>query len=128
MAVLGLLVLTLYYAGIPFVQQSLQLDLTGDGADELILVVWKYGSYGKHHPSWVTVDDAGLTQHVFIYEKRSDEKWHPIWMSSRTGLGIRRMKAGPEIRGTGRPRLIFTSDDGTVTEWGWLTWGLTRVD
>ena len=128
LVLIAVLLLTLYYAGAPFIQSSLTADLNGDGTDELILIVWKYGSYGKHRPSWVEKDDAGLTQHVFIYQKKRDEKWHPIWMSSQTGLRIRNAQKGPVIKGADRDSIVFTSRDGAVTSWGWLTWGLTRLE
>ena len=123
-----LLLLTLTFAGAPLIQASMSADLTGDGAEEWILVAWKFGSYGTHRPTWVERDDAGLTQHVFIYQKKRDGRWHPIWMSSRTGLGIRRIERGPMIGGLDRESLLFTGRDGRETRWGWLSWGLVRLD
>ncbi len=122
-----MLLLVCYFAGAWFVQSYLIADINGDGARDAILLVWKRGSYGRHKPSWVERDDAGLTQHVFIYSEREDGSWHPIWMSSRTGLGIRRMRLGPEIPGLSRPSLVFDGRDGE-TRWGWLSWGLMRLD
>ena len=123
-----LLVLTLAFAGAPLIQASLTADLDGDGAEEWILVAWKLGSYGHHRPSWVERDDAGLTQHVFIYQKKRDGRWHPIWMSSRTGLGISRIRKGEKIGGLDRESLVFTGRDGRESRWGWLSWGLVSLD
>ncbi len=127
MAVLAMTALTAWYAGAFVAQSSLMSDLNGSGQDEMILLVWKHGSFGTHRPSWIEEDTAGLTQHIFIYEKRSDG-WHPIWMSSALGMRVKRIEEGEEIRGTGRPSLVITETNGRKSRWGWLHWGLVNID
>ena len=39
-------------------------DLDGDGIEELLLLVWKRGSYGDHMPFWVKRNDHDLEQHI----------------------------------------------------------------
>ncbi len=117
------------------VQDALSFDINGDGTDEWILLVWKRGSFGPHRPTWVHHDEIGFSQHVFIYTDRSGKNdgsdggdWHAIWMSSKLSLQAASFSEGEEIGGTGRNSLDIKSPDGTVTRWGWLSWGLTRVD
>ena len=115
------------------VQDSLIFDINGDEADECILLVWKRGSFGPHRPTWVQHDEIGFSQHIFIYSDRSGaddtkEDWHAIWMSSKLGLKAADFSEGDEISGTGRHSLDIIAPDGTVTRWGWLSWGLTRVE
>ena len=114
------------------VQDALNFDINGDGTDEWILLVWKRGSYGPHRPTWVKRDEIGFSQHIFIYTDRSGgdgaEDWHAIWMSSTLKFEAACFCEGNEIGGTGRNSLDITLPDGTVTRWGWLSWGLTRVD
>ena len=39
------------------VQDVLCDDINRDGKEELVLLVWKHGSYGKHLPFWVKHND-----------------------------------------------------------------------
>ncbi len=128
LVVCAALSLVLYFSGACLVQQRLLLDLNGDGVQERILLVWKRGSYGMHHPSWVEHDETGLSQHLYIYEKRGDGRYHPIWMSSALGGRVLRMAEGEEIPGTGRRSIRLTDGDGRESRWGWLSWGLVRIN
>ncbi|MBQ9360184.1 MAG: hypothetical protein IJT96_04030 [Lachnospiraceae bacterium] len=138
------------------VQDSLNFDINGDGIDEWILLVWKRGSYGPHRPSWVKHDEIVFSQHIFIYTDRSQTvtdknaneasrisevidsaydtisenggDWHAIWMSSAMDIKAVSFSIGEEIPGTERLSLDIKSPEGEITRWGWLSWGLTRVD
>ncbi|MCR5179324.1 MAG: hypothetical protein K6C95_10125 [Lachnospiraceae bacterium] len=127
LAVLLMTAATAWFAGAFVVQSSLMSDINGNGQKDMILLVWKYGSFGKHRPSWIKEDTTGLSQHIFIYEKRSDG-WHPIWMSSALGMRIDSIREGDEIRGTGRPSLVIAEKNGRISRWGWLHWGLVNID
>ncbi|MBQ4482317.1 MAG: hypothetical protein II966_03700 [Lachnospiraceae bacterium] len=105
------------------IQDELSFDIDGDGNKDEILLVWKRGSYGKKRPSWVVSDEAGFSQHIFIYSLREDG-WHPIWMSSKLPFEAASFEIGSEIPGTGRESLTIKAPDGSVTFWGWLSWGL----
>ena len=109
------------------IQDALCFDIDGDGADDSILLVWKRGNYGKYMPTWVRHNEWGFSQHIFIYSLR-DDGWHPIWMSSRLGMQTVSFDKGDIIPGTDRISLDLTGTDGRVSRWGWLTWGLTRVE
>ena len=115
------------------VQDAVCFDIDGNGNDEWILLVWKRGSYGPHRPTWVKHDEIGFSQHIFIYQDRrkdkaEEEDWHAMWMSSKLQLEAAAFFEGDEISGTGRHSLDIRSPEGVVTRWGWLSWGLTRVD
>ncbi|MBQ8955429.1 MAG: hypothetical protein IJ075_00485 [Lachnospiraceae bacterium] len=109
------------------IQDALSFDIDGDGSDDRILLVWKRGSYGKHMPTWVRRNDTGFSQHIFIYS-HIDNVWQPVWMSSGLGMQVKTFSEGGEISGTGRRSLDITESDGSVSRWGWLTWGLTKVE
>ncbi len=95
-------------------------DLNGDGTEELILLVWKHGSYGKHRPMWVTWDPPVFSQHVFIFQAREGEM-RPVWMSSAFGGEIAEGWLDADRR------LHLMAPDGSETVWGWLSWGLQLV-
>ena len=99
-------------------------DIDSDDEDEVVLMVWKQGSFGKHKPFWHEgKKDNKWTQHIFIYEwdcERTD-RLDPKWMSS--GLGIKVHKVNIDEKN----RVHFTDDKGEETIWQWLGWGLTLV-
>ena len=49
------------------VQDVLVMDIDRDQQEELVLLVWKHGSYGRHLPVWEKKNDIRLEQHIFIY-------------------------------------------------------------
>ena len=91
-------------------------DLDGDGADELVFLVWKQGSYGPYRPFWESGADDAWSQHVFVYGMRAG-KIAPIWMSSALGSYFAREWMEPD--GT----LVLEAPDGGLTSWRWGSWG-----
>ncbi len=102
------------------VQDVLVMDIDRDGQEELVLLVWKHGSYGRHLPIWEKKNDIRLEQHIFIYRLQKNTKYEdediraqdetaeenvrgnndstgvmrPIWMSSSLGKNIRSIARG----------------------------------
>lgn len=95
-------------------------DLDGDGADELVFLVWKQGSYGPYRPFWESGTDDAWSQHVFVYGMRAG-KIAPIWMSSALGSYVAREWMEPD--GT----LVLEASDGGLTSWRWGSWGFKLV-
>lgn len=56
-------------------------DANNDGQEELILLLWKAGSYGKDKPFWYHGFDEGMSNHLFVY-KLVDDQLKPLWCSS----------------------------------------------
>lgn len=57
-------------------------DADNDGRKELLMVVWKKGSYGNCRPWWVNKkDDQQLTCHLFIYRMTAG-RMKAVWCSS----------------------------------------------
>ena len=48
-------------------QDVLVMDIDRDQQEELVLLIWKHGSYGRHLPVWEKKNDIRLEQHIFIY-------------------------------------------------------------
>ena len=93
-------------------------DFDGNGADELVFLVWKQGSYGPYRPFWESGTDDAWSQHVFVYGMRAG-KIAPIWMSSALGSYVAREWMEPD--GT----LVLEAPDGGLTSWRWGSWGFT---
>lgn len=95
-------------------------DIDHDGAPELVMIVWKRGSYGAHRPFWVKWDDPTFSEHVFIMRYDHGDV-HEVWMSSAIGFAV--VDAVLDHHAL----LTLTGPDGTVSQWVWEGWGLTEV-
>ena len=100
-------------------QDFLFADVDHDGKDELMILCWKRGRYGKRRPSWVKTDEIGWSQHIYIYEIDGNVV-RPKWMVSDIG-----MKAASWEFDDGK--LIITDTDDVTTEWVWISWGLEKL-
>lgn len=105
------------------VQDVLCDDINGDGREELVLLVWKHGSYGKHLPLWVKHNDIRLEQHLFIYqwEDSRENKLRALWMSSALGMQVQSIASAPHHQ------LLVTDTDGVGNLWQWQQFGLKYV-
>lgn len=107
------------------VQDVLLCDIDRDMQDELILLCWKIGHYGKHMPFWVKEDEKAWSQHIFVYECNT-QKIRPKWMSSYIGQDVAAMQDnGKETPYT---RLWLTEPCGVTSSWRWDSWGFTKED
>ncbi|MBQ6094717.1 MAG: hypothetical protein IJL09_04895, partial [Lachnospiraceae bacterium] len=106
-----------------FVQDMLVKDINRDGADELILLVWKHGSYGDSMPFWEEKNDKELHQHIFIYkyDPKKENKVRPLWMSSQILYEIESISSGKDSF------LDVTDHEGTTRTWIWQDFGLKLV-
>ncbi len=105
------------------VQKVLSCDIDNDRTEELILLCWKIGRYGKHKPFWVEKDEDTWSQHLFVYEYEA-EQIRPKWMSSYMGQEVANMKSnGKEAPYT---RLWMQEPDGAMRSWVWDSWGFQR--
>ena len=96
-------------------------DIDRDGENEVIILVWKRGSYGDHKPFWVEEDDRDFSQHIFIY-KYADERLNGVWMSSDIGRPVRYMRMDEE------DHIHLYEKDGKETVWMWGSWGLVLIE
>lgn len=99
----------------------LHADIDRDGTEEVLLLVWKQGSYGDYRPFWVEENDSDLSEHIFIY-KCDPDRLRPVWMSSALDLPVRDWTADAE------GRLHLTAPDGSEQAAAWEGWGLKYLD
>lgn len=107
------------------VQTALSCDIDHDGGDELILLCWKKGRYGKDKPFWVDEDEKGWSQHLFVYEYE-EEEIRPKWMSSYIGQDVVDMK--PDNLVSDIRHLWLMGPDGKISSYVWGSWGFVRED
>ncbi|MBO4845073.1 MAG: CapA family protein [Lachnospiraceae bacterium] len=103
-----------------FVQDILIKDIDMDGKEELIMLVWKHGSFGEHMPFWVKKNDKALKQHIFIYrfDENREDRLRPVWMSSQIDYEIASIASGA------KERIIVTDLNGVSNQWMWRDFGL----
>lgn len=107
------------------VQKVLSADIDNDGRDELILLCWKIGRYGRDRPFWVEKDENKWSQHLFVYEYMQGEI-RPKWMSSYLGKNLADIAL--YRRADSQNRLLFTDFEGETSCWRWDSWGFTLED
>lgn len=107
------------------VQNALSCDADNDGRDELVLLCWKWGRYGKARPFWVERDEQGWSQHIFVYAYTADGM-KPRWMSSYIGQDVSDIAFNQ--KGAPYCRLWLTDLEGAVSSWVWDSWGFTKED
>ncbi len=113
-------------------------DVTHDNRYDLLLVVWKRGSFGQSRPFWHTGRDHELTCHLYVYNL-VNHRLKPIWMSSALDRPIKDMQI-KDTNKDGKNELLVTEYNGRqwfwvwdktpvseVTTWQWQEWGFFRV-
>lgn len=107
------------------VQQVLSCDIDRDDAEELILLCWKKGRFGKYRPFWVEEDEKGWSQHLFVYEY-GEREITPKWMSSYLGQDV--LSMGTAQNKSGEKWLLLTDKKGAASSWRWGSWGFSKED
>ena len=115
-------------------------DVTHDRRPDLLLLVWKKGSFDQSRPFWHTGPDARFTCHLYVFNLTNRHQ-KPLWMSSALDRPIDSITI-KDIDGDGRNELLITegcywwqlfngfcgSTAGEVATWRWQDWGFYRVD
>ncbi len=118
------------------VQDALSGDIDSDRKDELILLCWKIGRYGKSRPFWVEEDEREWSQHIFVYEY-DGAGIKPKWMSSYIGQDVAEISLYGRNTGSCMEQetgdsladvLLLTSPGREITAWVWGSWGFVRED
>ncbi len=105
------------------VQAALSCDIDRDQRDELLLLCWKKGRYGKHRPFWVDRDERTWSQHIFVYQYDGDTL-RPKWMSSYIGQDVSQMDVKADASSVNH--LLLKDPSGKITSWFWDSWGFTK--
>ena len=105
------------------VQEMSVADIDGDDKKELVLLVWKRGSFGAKHPFWVRDEDDSWSQHIFVLRPvEVAGEFDRVWMSSALGNEV----AAAEINSDSE--LVLTDREGNKTCWYWDSWGFTKKE
>lgn len=108
------------------VQQALSCDIDHDRQDELILLCWRIGRYGRSKPFWVEENERKWSQHIAVYEY-NEGNIRPKWMSSYIGFDVEKIACSNGTAGQWpQNKLLLTDTDGKLTSWFWDSWGFTK--
>ncbi|MGI6453201.1 MAG: hypothetical protein ACOX0E_07055 [Syntrophomonadaceae bacterium] len=106
------------------IRQILLADADNQGQKELIMVVWKEGSFGSAKPFWLKAEDNTYSCHLFMYRLISG-KLHPVWCSSALDAPIEELEAA-DLDKDGIIELKVHEKHNTITYWQWQEWGFAR--
>jgi len=102
------------------VQSILSADIDGDGSEELLVLCWRIGRYGKRKPFWVKHDELSWSQHIYIYETAHGEITQK-WMAS----DIKQFVSSWRVKDDNL--IENTNPQGAKTTWVWISWGLQML-
>ncbi len=105
------------------VQDVLVSDIDRNGDEEVILLLWKIGRYGRKKPFWITSDEEEYSQHIFIYDIK-DKDLQEKWCASDIGRLVTRIKLMKKDNAI----LLQEDTDGNCTLWVWESFGLKNID
>ena len=100
-------------------QDCILADIDHDKEEELLVLCWRRGRFGKHRPTWVKHDELKWSQHIFIYEIE-DSVIRPKWMASDIGMEAVSWECSDGV-------LSIEDTKGEESKWVWRSWGLERL-
>lgn len=112
-------------------------DADYDGQKEILMVLWKRGSFGSSRPLWLEGPDNDFSNHLFMYRLTSG-RIKPVWCSSAIAYPILDLQIIDQDE-DGKPELLVTEGppSGNLyllrklfyrnqTLWEWQDWGFVR--
>ncbi|QAT41830.1 hypothetical protein [Aminipila luticellarii] len=117
-------------------------DPDNDGTDNVVVSLWKKGSFGKMRPFWYTGQNDEYKNHLFVY-KLQDKTLKPVWCSSNLahpilsidirdvdgdGLNELIVQEGQYKKLTGNRYIVDPEGSARTTVWQWQEWGFYADD
>lgn len=113
-------------------------DITNDHTTDLLIVLWKKGSFGRYRPFWHTGEDQGWSNHLFVYNLVK-QKMNTRWCSSAVARPIAEISVD-DVDGNGQNELIVREQTSwsercqklfghhklDVSVWQWQTFGFYK--
>jgi hypothetical protein len=116
-------------------------DADNDGTVNLVMSLWKEGSFGEAKPFWHDGEDVSYKNHLFVYKLEGDA-FRPVWCSSNLYRPILSFDI-KDTDGDGQNELVaregrykkvsgerYTTDldtDAQTTVWKWKEWGFEKI-
>ncbi|MHB8075558.1 MAG: hypothetical protein ACYDGZ_17480 [Desulfosporosinus fructosivorans] len=116
-------------------------DVVNDGANNLVITLWKKGSFGSVKPFWLTHEDDDYRNHLFVYRLKN-KTMKQVWCSSDLDRPIISLTI-QDYNGDGLNELVveegqyrtidgehYTLDTNALvrtTVWRWDEWGFSLL-
>ncbi|WP_242832369.1 hypothetical protein [Desulfosporosinus orientis] len=116
-------------------------DADNDGTLNMVITLWKKGSFGALKPFWLTGEDTGYKNHLFVYGLK-DKTMKQAWCSSDLdqpiisltirdwdgdGLNELVVEEGQYRRIDGEEYTLNTHSQVRTTVWRWDEWGFGLI-
>jgi len=116
-------------------------DANNDGVDNIVMTLWKTGSFGPVKPFWYPNEDVSYKNHLFVYQLK-DKGMKQVWCSSDldhpiVSFTIRDMdkdnlmelvvEEGQYQKLAGHRYTLDKSSQLRTTVWRWDEWGFSAV-
>lgn len=115
-------------------------DVDNDGMVNLVLTLWKTGSFGSVKPFWQTAEDTSYKNHLFVYRLKN-KAMKQVWCSSDldrpiVSFTIRDVDGdGPSLvveegkyrKMSGERYTLDTKAPVRTTVWRWEEWGFRLI-
>jgi poly-gamma-glutamate synthesis protein (capsule biosynthesis protein) len=115
-------------------------DVDNDGTVNLVLTLWKTGSFGSIKPFWQTAEDTSYKNHLFVY-RLQNKAMKQVWCSSDldrpiVSFTIRDVDGdGPSLvveegkyrNISGERYALDTKAPVRTTVWRWDEWGFRLI-
>lgn len=115
-------------------------DADNDGKANLVVSLWKKGSFGEIKPFWHEGEDVSYKNHLFVYKLEGDT-FRPVWCSSDLyrpilsfdikdddgdGLNELVVSEGRYKKVTGERYTADPDAKPRITVWQWEEWGFIK--
>lgn len=111
------------------IKQILLADADNDGVEELLMVLWKYGSFGDVRPFW-QAEDRAYSCHLFMYRLQAG-RMRAVWCSSAIDPPIAEISVitdqDRQVSLEIKERSPFPYP-ATRSTWQWQDWGFARIE
>lgn len=116
-------------------------DVNNDGMINMVMTLWKKGSFGSVKPFWLTGEDADYKNHLFVYRLKN-KTMKQVWCSSDLdrpivsltirdwdgdGLNELVVEEGQYRKIDGEHYTLDTNAQVRTTVWRWDEWGLSLL-
>lgn len=104
-------------------------DVTNNGCEEMVFLLWKEGSYGPSRPFWQNGEDTVWSNHLFLYSLVGDQ-FKQVWCSSALSPPLQDLLIAPDPQ-TGENCLTARESKFGLPDFirlKWDDWGFTYIN
>lgn len=112
-------------------------NIDHSGNPDVVMSVWKKGSFGPDRPFWQEGDDESWGNHLFVFTYR-DGRFEPLWQSSELSkankdiliVDVDKERHETTNKPTGLELVVIekaSEEEEYLAVWRWDEWGFTNI-